>query len=313
MDRETNELSQNLSIEPEQLELEKSFASPLDREPFSEYSSITSKNVPQPEGEVYRRTFDVKTFLQEKKIEELQQEYESFIHKINQLNDTLEPLKLKFRDILLKKMNIEIELNKVNEEIENIEKDFSILKNEYREEIQKKELKLILKLLIIGAIIPTVLTIISLLLKNPYLLNNLGITVCYLLSMPIVFCSINALAYLPFREKYLSKLEKEFMQTEDYQNYQKQLDEKTKEKETIEQKLNLKGKELEDSSKEINIIKYQIDILIRNIKRIKEELIELILPDSKNIETKYQFSETLTQEKTGASENKLARKLIPTE
>lgn len=300
-------------IEPEQLELEKSFASPLDREQFSEYSSITSKNVPQPEGEVYRRTFGAKTFLQEKKIEELQQEYDRFIYKINQLNDTLEPLKLKNRNILNEYGNIEMELSSVKQEIENIQKDFSILKNEYREEIQKKELKLILKLLIIGAIIPTVLTIISLLLKNPYLLNNLGITVCYLLGMPIVFGSINVLAYLPFREKYISKLEKEYIQTEDYQNYQKQLDEKTKEKEQIEQKLNLKGKELEDSSKEINIVKYQIDILIRNIKRIKEELIELILPDSKNIETKYQFSETLTQEKTGASENKLARKLIPTE
>jgi len=296
-------------IEPEQLELEKSFASPLDREQFSEYSSITSKNVPQLEGEVYRRTFGAKTFLQEKKIEELQQEYDRFIYKINQLNDTLEPLKLKNRNILNEYGNIEMELSSVKQEIENIEKDFSILKNKYREEIKKKEFKLFKQILIIGAVAFVFGAILPHLIKSlSFLINSPIIPIIY-----FVYSSLMILSHITQRDKYLSKLEKEFMQTEDYQNYQKQLDEKTKEKEQIEQKLNLKGKELEDSSKEINIVKYQIDILIRNIKRIKEDLIELILPDSKNIETKYQFSETLTQEKTGANENKLARKLIPTE
>ena len=129
----------------------------------------------------------------------------------------------------------------------------------------------------------------------------------------MVFSSIGFLGYLPFREKYLSKLEKEFTETEDYQNFKKQLDEKTKAKEEIEQKLNLKGKELEESRKKINIIEYQIDILIRNIKRIKEELIELILPDSKNIETKYQFGGTLSQEEQEITENNLVRRLTPQE
>ena len=301
-------------IEPEQLEIEKSFASPQDRESFSEYSSLTYKNVPQPQGKVFRSNFDVKTFLQEKKIEELQQEYsfQGWHHKeINELNDNLQPLKLKNRNILDEYGKIKIELKKVNEEIANIKKDISILKNKYREEIKKKELKLLKRILIIGAIIPTILTIISLILKNSYLINNPLLTCGYIIGMPMVFGSIGVLGYLPFREKYLSKLEKEFTETEDYQNYQKQLDEKTKVKEEIEQKLDLKGKEFEDSRKEINIIKYQIDILIRNIKRIKEELIELILPDSKNIETKYQFGGALTQEETETSENNLVKRLTP--
>lgn len=298
-------------IEPEQLEIEKSFASPLDKEPFSEYSGLTARNVPQPEGEVYRRTFDVKTFLQEKKIEELQQEYDRFINKVNELNDNIQPLKLKNHNILNEYGEIEIELNKVNKEIENIETDFAILKNKYREEIKKKELKLLKRILIIGAIIPTILTIISLILKNPYLINAPVLTCSYIIGMPMVFGSIGFLGYFPFRDKYLSKLEKEYMQTEDYQNLKKQLEEKTKTKEEIEQKLNLKEKELEDSRKEINIIIYQIDILIRNIKKIKEELIELILPDSKNIETKYQYNETSLQEETKTSENILTKKLIP--
>lgn len=298
-------------IEPEELEIEKSFASQLDREPFSEYSSLTYKNVPQPQGKVFRSNFDVKTFLQEKKIEELQQEYDRFINKINELNDNLQPLKLKNRNILDEYGKIKIELKKVNEEIANIKKDISILKNKYREEIKKKELKLLKRILMIGAIIPTILTIISLILKNPYLINDPVLTCGYIIGMPMVFGSIGFLGYFPFRDKYLSKLEKEYMQTEDYQNLKKQLEEKTKTKEEIEQKLNLKEKELEDSNKKINITKYQIDILIRNIKRIKEELIELILPDSKNIETKNQYKETSLQEETKTSENELTKKLIP--
>ena len=298
-------------IEPEELEIEKSFASPLDKEPFSEYSSLTYKNVPQPQGKVFRSNFDVKIFLQEKKIEELQQEYDRLINKINELNDNIQPLKLKNRNILDEYGKIKIELKKVNEEIANIKKDISILKNKYREEIKKKELKLLKRILMIGAIIPTILTIISLILKNPYLINDPVLTCGYIIGMPMVFGSIGFLGYLPFRDKYLSKLEKEYMQTEDYQNLKKQLEEKTKTKEEIEQKLNLKEKELEDSNKKINITKYQIDILIRNIKRIKEELIELILPDSKDIETKYQYKETSLQEETKTSENELTKKLIP--
>ena len=307
MYREPNELSQNLSIEPEELKLNKMFASSLDKEPFSEYSSLTARNVPQPEGEVYRRTFDVKTFLQEKKIEELQQEYDRFINKVNELNDNIQPLKLKNRNILDGYGKLELELNKINKEIENIEKEFSILKNKYREEIKKKEFKLLKKILITGAVAFVFGTIL------PHLINSLS----FLINSPIIpiiyfaCSSLMILSHITQRDKYLSKLEKEYMQTEDYQNLKKQLDEKTKVKEEIEQKLDLKGKELEDSHKEINIIEYQIDILIRNIKRIKEELIELILPDSKNIETKYQYNETSLQEETKAIENKLTKKLIP--
>lgn len=297
-------------IEPEQLEIEKSFASPLDREPFSEYSSLTYKNVPQPEGKVFRSNFDAKQFLQEKKIEKLQQEYDRFINKINELNDNLQPLKLKNHNILNEYGKIEIELNKVNKEIENIETDFAILKIKYREEIKKKELKLRIRLLIIltiGGIIALALMIMPLLINKLYFLIDTPIVLISYLITGSLFGFTHTLR----SNKYLSKLEKEYMQTEDYQNYQKQLEEKTKTKEEIEQKLNLKEKELEDSNKKINITKYQIDILIRNIKRIKEELIELILPDSKNIETKYQYKETSLQEETKTSENILTKKLIP--
>lgn len=297
-------------IEPEQLEIEKSFASPLDREPFSEYSSLKYQNVPQPEGKVFRSNFDAKKFLQEKKIEELQQEYDRFINKINELNDSVQPLKIKNHNILNEYGKIKIELNKVNKEIENIETDISILKNKYREEIKKKELKLRIRLLIIltiGGIIALALMIMPLLINKLYFLIDTPIVLISYLITGSLFGFTHTLR----REKYLSKLEKEFTETEDYQNYQKQLDEKTKVKEEIEQKLNLKEKELEDSNKKINITKYQIDILIRNIKRIKEELIELILPNSKNIETKYQYNETSLQEETKAIENKLTKKLIP--
>ena len=297
-------------IEPEQLEIEKSFASPLDREPFSEYSSLTYQNVPQPQGKVFRSNFDAKQFLQEKKIEELQQEYDRFINKINELNDNLQPLKLKNHNLLNEYGKIKIELKKINEEIANIETDFFILKNKYREEIKKKELKLRIRLLIIltiGGIIALALMIMPLLINKLYFLIDTPIVLISYLITGSLFGFTHTLR----SNKYLSKLEKEYMQTEDYQNYQKQLEEKTKIKEEIEQKLNLKEKELEDSNKKINITKYQIDILIRNIKRIKEELIELILPDSKNIETKYQYNETSLQEETKTSENILTKKLIP--
>ena len=294
-------------IEPEELEIEKSFASPLDKEPFSEYSSITHKNVPQSEGEVYRRTFDTKKILQEKKIEELQQEYDRFINKVNELNDSIQPLKLKNRNILDGYGKLELELNKVNKEIKNIEKDFSNLKDKYREEIKKKELKLLTKILLIVAVVVISGTILPHLINSlSFLINSPIIPISFFISFSLIF-----LSHVSNREKYLSKLEKEYIQTEDYQNFQKQLDEKTKIKEEIEQKLNLKGKELEDSRKEINIIEYQIDILIRNIKRIKEELIDLILVDSKNIETKYQFGVALTQEETKTTENNLVRRLTP--
>lgn len=299
-------------IEPEQLEIEKSFASPLDREPFSEYSSLTYQNVPQPEGKVFRSNFDAKQFLQEKKIEELQQEYDRFINKINELNDNLQPLKLKNHNILNEYGKIEIELNKVNKEIENIETDFFILKNKYREEIKKKELKLRIRLLIIltiGGIIALTLMIMPLLINKLYFLIDTPIVLISYLITGSLFGFTHTLR----SNKYLSKLEKEFTETEDYQNYQKQLDEKTKVKEEIEQKLDLKEKEVKESRKEINIIEYQIDILIGNIKRIRDELIDLILPDSKNIETKYQFSGTSLQEETKTTENNLVRRLTPQE
>ena len=293
-------------IVPEELEPEKNFDSPLEREPFSEYSSLTYKNVPQPGGEVYRRTFDVKAFLQEKKIEELQQEYDRFV---NELDDNIQSLKLKNRSILNEYGIIEIELDSINKEIENIEKDFSILKDKYREDIKKKEFKLLKKILIIGvgafvfgSILPHLLNSLSFLINSPII--------------PIIYfacSSLMILLHIAQREKYLSNLEKEFMQTEDYQNFQQQLDEKTKAKQEIEQKLNLKGKELEDSRKEVNKVEYQISILIRNIKRIKEELIEMFLPDFKNIETKYQFGGVLAQEEAVTKENKLVRSLTPQE
>ena len=44
--------------EPEELEIEKLLSSPLDSESFSEFSCLLPKNVPQPEGPVYRRNFD---------------------------------------------------------------------------------------------------------------------------------------------------------------------------------------------------------------------------------------------------------------
>lgn len=57
------------SIEPETLEIEKLFASPIDREPFSEFSNITYKNVPQPKGRVFRSNFEIETNTDKKTVD----------------------------------------------------------------------------------------------------------------------------------------------------------------------------------------------------------------------------------------------------
>lgn len=236
------------------------------------------------------------------KITEIQQEYENLVSKLNQLrNDIKEPVNIN-HNILTEYGKIKLELIAIKNEIQNIEKKLFNSKEKY---IKKKELKLLIKLAIIGSIIPTILIIISLAFINPYLLTNLEI-ICYLLGMPIVLGTPVTLIYPIFREKYLSKLERKYMESNEYQNYQKELDEKIKTKETIEQKLRLKEKELEEGYKNVNTISYQINLTTQKIKQLKEQLTELILPNSNNIEFGYIFNKTSQQDKTT-----LTRKLTP--
>ena len=211
----------------------------------------------------------------EEKIIKLQEEYQKIIIEIELLK---EELKIKKQELNEKEYEFDRENNRlfnINEDIDyNIERNRKQKEKYIKNSLEELEINLFTICSIIFGLIGLILCLIN--SKNIGIFLTIGFTIGSISMGGAMGLGINNL----FKNKYKDKLEIKYEESDEFREYQLQLEEFKKRKEIIEKEHQIKYQIYKNAKDEYNNYLNLISNKKEEINKIKEQLILLVFQNN---------------------------------